>query len=173
MSLAGGHGHSAFLPSASTTIVSEPVRRLRAGKTSERLAQNFLVSSQLNPNSEGSIYWFPIEFFWLKFLSNRSMSDLKPHLYSEFSGVSNFEPSYYERSSGGGGAASLLSGYGGGPLGQGSQSRPRSIIDTLMGSFLGKSQPRSRGNQKEVQYIRDLCLSRLNVDKSVHPCHGS
>lgn len=38
---------------------------------------------------------------------------------------------------GGGG----LSEYGAGPLGAGSKSQPRSILDTLMGSFLGECGP--------------------------------
>jgi len=66
----------------------------------------------------------------------------------QFRGVPTFEgqSSAYDRgtSFGSNGGSSqqfggLFSEYGGGPLGTGSRSRPKSILDTLMGSFLGSS----------------------------------
>jgi hypothetical protein len=60
---------------------------------------------------------------------NGIFGDVRPQLKS----VSNFDG--YDRYDKYGASNSE---YGGGLLGTGSQSKPRSIIDTLMGSFLGK-----------------------------------
>ncbi|KAI6205540.1 hypothetical protein M3Y94_00803600 [Aphelenchoides besseyi] len=70
---------------------------------------------------------------------NGIFSEVRPH----FKGINNFDagPSYggFDSLGGFGGLSNGGSEYGGGPLGSGSRSQPRSILDTLMGSFLGSS----------------------------------
>lgn len=70
----------------------------------------------------------------------------------QFRGVSPFSPAFEaagKESSlygGGGGGGGGLSEYGGGPLGMGSRSQPKGIIDSLMGSFLGSSLTNDRSS---------------------------
>lgn len=69
---------------------------------------------------------------------NGIFGEVRPQLKS----VSNnfdFNNNNYDRFDKYGGSSSIgNSEYGGGLLGAGSRSQPRSILDTLMGSFLGE-----------------------------------
>lgn len=79
--------------------------------------------------------------FKIIFLYNKKKNSGTPNIdFSEASRNGNgggFGSAFAGLGNNGGNSGSLLGEYGGGPLGAGSKSQPRSILDTLMGSFLG------------------------------------